>query len=62
MELYSTPFLSYHNIKANNLDLFEDAWGLNTQFADVIEVLRKVKAAPGKQLTKRLIQKIRKYY
>ena len=61
MGLTSTPFISYHNIKVKNLDLFEDAWGINSEFCDVIDLLlRHVKAVPGKRLTKRLIEKIRK--
>jgi hypothetical protein len=60
MGLNSTHFLSYHEIKFRNIDLFEDAFGLNTEFSDVIDVLRKLKSSPDKQLTRRLIEKIRK--
>ena len=59
MGLTSTPFISYHNIKVKDVDLFEDAWGLNSEFCDVIDLLRQIKAVPGSRLTKRLIEKIR---
>ena len=60
MVLTYTPFISYQNIKVKDVDLFEDAWGLNSEFSDVIELLHKVKAVPERGLTKRLIYKIRK--
>jgi hypothetical protein len=60
MGLTSTPFISYYNIKVNDVDLFEDAWGLNSEFSDVINLFRQVKATPGRRLTKRLIEKIRR--
>jgi hypothetical protein len=61
MGLNSTPFISYHDIKVENIDLFEDAWGLNSEFSDVIYLLRQVQPAPGKRLTRRLIEKIRRH-
>ncbi|MFA5820405.1 MAG: hypothetical protein WC854_14160 [Bacteroidales bacterium] len=59
MGLTSTPFISYHNIKVKDVDLIEDAWGINSEFCDVIDLLRQIKAVPGRRLTKRLIEKIR---
>ena len=61
MGLNSTPFVSYHSIKVQDVDLFEDAWGLNTEFCEVIDLLRQIKAVPEKRLTKRLIEKVRKH-
>jgi hypothetical protein len=60
MGLISTPFISYHDINVKDVDLFEDAWGINSEFCDVIYLLRQIKASPGRRLTKRLIAKIRK--
>jgi hypothetical protein len=60
MGLNSTPFLSYHEIKTADVDLFDDAWGFYPQFSDVINVLKQVNPVPGKRLTRRLIVKIRK--
>lgn len=59
MGLISTQFISYHNIKVNDMDLFEDAWGVNSEFSDVIKFLDQVKPVPEKRLTKKLIEKIR---
>ena len=60
MGLTSTPFISYHDIKVEDIDLIEDAWGLNSEFCDVIDLLGQIKTVPGKRLTNRLIEKIRK--
>jgi hypothetical protein len=60
MGLNSTPFLSYHDIRTENIDLIEDAFGIGSEFHDVIALLETVKTDPGKRLTKSLIKKIRK--
>jgi hypothetical protein len=60
MELNSTPFISYQNIKVEDLDLFEDAWGLNSEFSDVIGLLKQMRVKPARGLTKKLIENIRK--
>ena len=62
MGLNSTRFVSYHDIKVKDTDLIEDAWGLNSQFSDVIDLLRSVKAVPERALTEKLIDKIRKHH
>jgi hypothetical protein len=61
MGLNSTPFLSYREIQTDKIDLFEDAFGIYAQFSDVIGILNQVKPVPGKRLTRRLIEKIRKH-
>ncbi|MBW6500121.1 MAG: hypothetical protein K0B05_01905 [Bacteroidales bacterium] len=43
----------------DKIDLYEDAWGFNSQFSEVMSLLSMVKAAPGKRVTKRLIKRIR---
>ena len=60
MVLLSTPFLSYQEIRVTDEDLFEDAWGFRSEFSDVIELLGMIKPVPGKRLTKKLIEIIRK--
>jgi hypothetical protein len=60
MDLTSTPFLSYRDIKTDNIDLFEDAFGMQSQFSDVIGILKQVQPVPGRHLTRQLIEKIRK--
>jgi hypothetical protein len=58
MGLTSTPFISYHKINVEETDLFEDAWGLNSGYSDVIEFLGEYKPEPGKQLISHLIELI----
>lgn len=60
MDLKSTPFLSYREITTDQIDLYEDAFGLYQQFSDVIGVLNLVKPIPGKRLTRRVIARVRK--
>jgi hypothetical protein len=56
----STPFISYHDIKVEDIDIIEDAYGINSEFYDVICFLGLMKSIPGRNLTKTLIDKIRK--
>jgi hypothetical protein len=60
MGLIFTPFISYYEIKVEETDLFEDAWGFNSEFCDVISFLGKIDTCPGNQLTERLIAMISK--
>jgi hypothetical protein len=60
MGLISTPFITYRDIKVKDIDLIEDAMGLNTEFSNVIALLRSIKVVPGRNLTTCLIKKIRK--
>jgi hypothetical protein len=62
MGITSTHLISYHEINVKNLDLIEDAWGLNAQFSDVIALLSHAKAGPVERLTEKLIGKIRKHH
>jgi len=62
MGLTSTHLISYHDIRVNGIDLIEDAWGLNSEFYDVIDFLGQIQPVPGKHLTKKLIEKIRKHH
>jgi len=59
MVLNSTPFISYRDIKVEGIDLIEDAWGFNSEFCDVISLLRQLKVEPEKKLINNLIEKIR---
>jgi hypothetical protein len=60
MVVTSTPFISYQEIKVENTDLLEDAWGFNSDFCDVINFLGRVDPDPGDKLTARLIEMISK--
>lgn len=59
MDLSSTQLISYRDIMVEDIDLFEDAWGMRSEFPDVFSMLGQVKAAPEPGLTKKLIGKIR---
>jgi len=60
MDLTSTHYLSYREIKTDGIDLIEDAFGFYAQFGSVLSLLNILKPIPGKRLTNRLIRKIRK--
>ena len=60
MGIKSTQFLTYHEIKTEGIDMYEDAFGICQQFDDVIGLLKQVKPVPEKRLTRLLIAKIRK--
>lgn len=60
MVLISTQFITFREIKVKDIDLIEDAWGLNSEFSDVIDLLRLVNPVPARCLTTSLIKKIRK--
>lgn len=57
-----TPILSSGKIKVDEIDLFEDAWGLKNEFTDVLDLLGQLEVVPGKYLTQVLIDKIRSQY
>jgi len=59
MGKYSTPFLTYHEINVDEIDIYEDAWGFYQQFSDVFTLLNQVKPEPGKRTVKRLIERVR---
>ena len=59
MELFSTQFISYDDIRVEEIELIEDAWGMKSEFYDVFTLLGQVNTAPGPQLTSKLIEKIR---
>jgi uncharacterized protein YbbC (DUF1343 family) len=60
MVLISTQFITLRDIKVKEIDLIEDAWGLNSEFSDVIDLLREMNPVPERCLTTNLIKKIRK--
>jgi len=60
MGLIFTQFIRFRDIKVEDIDLFEDAMGLNCDFFEVIELLRQVNPVPERYLTTSLIKKIRK--
>jgi len=60
MDLNSTPFLTYAEIRVDKIDLIEDAFGFNSEFSDVIEMLDLIKEVPPRGLTRDLKVKLRR--
>ncbi len=46
MDLNFTQFISYNSIIVDEIDLYEDAYGLNTEFFDVKELLTQLNPVP----------------
>ena len=59
MAKISTPFLLYHEIQVDDIDLYEDAFGFYQEFGDVFKLLDRLKPVPKKKLTERLIERVR---
>lgn len=59
MDSNFTQLISYDEICVDEIDLYEDAMGFNTEFIDVIQLLGKMQVEPGEALTEELIDKIR---
>lgn len=60
MGLISTRLISYQDIRVNDTDLIEDAWGFNAGYPDVINLLHNLVPEPGNDLAGRLMERIRK--
>jgi len=54
MDLTSARFISYSEINTDDTDLYEDAWGIPSEFNDVFALLERDKTVPTVELTKRL--------
>jgi hypothetical protein len=55
MDLNSTPFISYSEINVEETDLYEDAWGFNSEFQDILNLLGTIDSEPGDYMAERLI-------
>jgi hypothetical protein len=55
MGLNSTPFISYHQINTENTDLISDAYGFDTEFTDVVNLLDEYEPLPEDELISSLI-------
>ena len=60
MGLTSTPFISFRDIEVEETDLYSDAWGFNSEFGDVIQLLEMAEIVPGKKLINNLKEEIKK--
>lgn len=58
----STPFITYGDINVDETDLFEDAWGFNSEFGDVFTQLGEVDTSPGEKMADQLIGFIRELH
>jgi hypothetical protein len=58
MDINSTPFVKYHEIKVDETDIYDDAWGFNTEFNDVLCFLDRIDITPPGKMSERLIEMI----
>jgi hypothetical protein len=58
----STPFITYREINVEEADLFEEAWGFNTEFRDVISQLGEIDSTPADRMAEHLIGLINKLH
>jgi hypothetical protein len=61
MDLTSTPFISYSEINVEDTDLYEDAWGFNSEFQDVLKLLGVIDSEPGDHMAERLIADLHRH-
>jgi hypothetical protein len=59
MDLTSTPFITYQEIDTKGTDLFEDAFGFNTGFDDVFQLLEEYEPLPEEYLISSIIEHFR---
>ena len=59
MGLTSTQLIEYSEIEVKSIDLFEDAFGIRAELSDVIAFLKMESFEPGKDLLKKLKNRIR---
>jgi hypothetical protein len=60
MRINSTHLISYNEINVDNIDLYEDAFGLYPETFDAAELLPQSIILPEPALVNRLIERIRK--
>ena len=60
MDLTSTPFITYKDINVDETDLYEDAWGIRSEFIDVLDFLGSVDTDPGECLVQRILGSVSK--
>lgn len=61
MVITSTRFTTFEEIKVGDIDLFDDAWGFQSEFSDVTTLLKQLRSIkPEKRLTKQLLDKVKR--
>ena len=58
----STPFITYREIYVEETDIYNDAWGFNSEFQDVISQLGEFDSSPGDKMARQLIDIINKLH
>jgi hypothetical protein len=58
----STPFITYREINVEQTDLYDDAWGFNSEFQDVISQLGEIDSSPGDMMAGQLIDILNKLH
>ena len=59
MQLTSTRLISYSEIELKNTDLFEDAFGIRTEFSDVIGFLKMASFEPEESMLDKLSSRLK---
>jgi hypothetical protein len=52
------PYLSYDELDVSDIDVYDDAWGFNHQFADVFRKLSLANPEPSESVIGSLLAKI----
>jgi len=53
-----SPFLSFEELNVDDIDIYDDAWGFNCQFPDIVKILNLVEPVPPPSVISRLMEKI----
>ena len=59
MGLTFTQLIAYSDIEVDNTDLIEDAFGISSEFSDVVAFLQTASFEPEKDIIKKLIDLIK---
>lgn len=52
------PFLSYQELSVSEIDVYDDAWGFNSQFSEVFRKLSLASPEPSESVLESLLGKI----
>ncbi len=55
MDLTSTPFVKYHEIEIEETDIYDDAWGFNSEFNDILSFLGPIDESPADRMADHLV-------
>ncbi|MBP7730374.1 MAG: hypothetical protein KA114_01925 [Bacteroidales bacterium] len=60
VNLISTQLISYSDINSEETDIYDDAWGFSSEFADVLNFLGTIDDEPPSTTTEKLLEIINK--